>query len=742
MQPQTTKTPATLRATTFDTKALELLPAADDLASLPLTVDPADPEFAAPALTNQWSGLIAGREPFAYSGWSTPELFHESVQAETFLSLNGAPLKATRELFNPLTYRWYPGRIERKGRYQNLDMKVTTSLSTRQQVVMNQLELDNLGSEDLHVDLFIRLTSDIRAEWNTTDWPPPESAVGSANLQADSGQLLISSPRGNAFAAAGMNHPLKSAAGFAREDARWHQALNNGQLDGHLVDQAAQVVLHYQLRIPANQSLELHWSHAIASTEAEARNNQTLAMKELRDQLAQTQADWQDEWRAAFTQDSHSFSGHCAVLSADNPKLARLYYMGIMTLLQCKRTCVFGNQAQVYVTGFPSSTFTFHNNWVFPWDAMMVSGVLSQLDPEAMKTMLELWLHADLHAGCAVDFLNGSPVGYWYAVNDYALIHMVWQYTRYTGDYDFLDREIRGETVLEHLVNAALYYRRIADSDGLADYGGANNLLECVSTYTHKVASFNAANVWNLRTVAGMLEQRDQQGRAQELRELASDLVPKVQSLYVEGDGVWSCLQPNGERVVVRHCLDFHTVAQCMKDELSEQQKREMTAFFMRELKTETWMHALSPLDPDTTFSSRTDHQDEGAYTTWPAYAFEVLMDFGLEDEAMDWLGNEDRPGFADVTNQGPFGQAYNHGDEGSYRLAGAGSKAPMEEPHIEKPVLVPGGKYAQIVIETVAGIQPSQFGPVELRRESPATRLNLHNLLLRGSNHALESQG
>src|SRR5690554_1074358 len=241
VQPQTTKTPATLRATTFDTKALELLPAADDLASLPLTVDPADPEFAAPALTNQWSGLIAGREPFAYSGWSTPELFHECVQAETFLSLNGAPLKATRELFNPLTYRWYPGRIERKGRYQNLDMKVTTSLSTRQQVVMNQLELDNLGSEDLHVDLFIRLTSDIRAEWNTTDWPPPESAVGSANLQADSGQLLISSPRGNAFAAAGMNHPLKSAAGFAREDARWHQALNNGQLDGHLVDQAAQV---------------------------------------------------------------------------------------------------------------------------------------------------------------------------------------------------------------------------------------------------------------------------------------------------------------------------------------------------------------------------------------------------------------------------------------------------------------------------------------------------------------------
>lgn len=36
----------------------------------------------------------------------------------------------------------------------------------------------------------------------------------------------------------------------------------------------------------------------------------------------------------------------------------------------------------------------------------------------------------------------------------------------------------------------------------LADYGGAENILECVSTYINEVASFNAANVWMMKHVA------------------------------------------------------------------------------------------------------------------------------------------------------------------------------------------------------------------------------------------------
>jgi hypothetical protein len=263
-------------------------------------------------------------------------------------------------------------------------------------------------------------------------------------------------------------------------------------------------------------------------------------------------------------------------------------------------------------------------------------------------------------------------------------------------------------------------------------------LLECVSTYTHKVASFNAANVWNLRTVADFLQHAGRDGEAADLRARADQLLPNVLSLYLPGEGVWSCLQPDGSRVPVRHCLDFFTTAQCLADDLSRAQLTEMVGFFLRELKSETWMHALSPLDPDTAHSSRTDHQDEGAYTTWPAYCFEVLMQTGHEADAVRWLGDASRPGFADVTRQGPFGQAYCHGDAGSPRFAGAGAKAPIEMPHIEKPVLVSGGKYAQIIVEALSGLEPVLFGDLALHPRRLPFTLTLHHIGLRGELYSL----
>jgi len=343
---------------------------------------------------------------------------------------------------------------------------------------------------------------------------------------------------------------------------------------------------------------------------------------------------------------------------------------------------------------------------------------------------------ADIHKGYGIDFLSGEPLGFWYAVNDYALIHMAYQYLRYSGDYAWLDKKIRGETVFEHLVESADYWKHIADEDGLADYGEKENLLECVSTYTHKVASFNAANVWNARTVAEFAELVGNADVASRLRQQADALAEAVNSLYVEGAGYFHCKQPDGSMVPVRHCLDLFTVMQCMREDLPEQQRKEMIDFFLRELKTTTWMHALSPQDPDAAFSSRTDHQDEGAYTTWPAYCLEVLLQEGYLQEALDWVGADGKVGLADVTRQGPFGQAYYHGDGESPRVCGAAAKAPMEWPHIEKPVLISGGKYAQVIIEAFIGVNPQLGGDILLTDQDLPFDLRLVNLHLRKENY------
>ena len=176
-----------------------------------------------------------------------------------------------------------------------------------------------------------------------------------------------------------------------------------------------------------------------------------------------------------------------------------------MNLLYCKRTRTFGTPALVYATGMPSSQLTFAVTSSFLWDAMMVSGILSLLDPVVMRHQLEDWLESDIHQGYGIDFLSGKPLGFWYAVNDYALIHMAYQYVRYTGDEEWLTKKIKGKPVFEHLVESADYWKHIADGDGLADYGEKENLLECVSTYTHKVASLTRRTSGTLAPWLGSL---------------------------------------------------------------------------------------------------------------------------------------------------------------------------------------------------------------------------------------------
>ncbi|MCL5671498.1 MAG: hypothetical protein M1423_09445, partial [Acidobacteria bacterium] len=158
-----------------------------------------------------------------------------------------------------------------------------------------------------------------------------------------------------------------------------------------------------------------------------------------------------------------------------------------------------------------------------------------------------------------------------------------------------------GKPVIEHLVDHALYWKALVhDQRGLADYGRYYNLLEVVSTYTHQVAAVNAGNVYMMRFVGALLERRGDGNRAAELRLEAKQLAERVNGLlYVKGKGWWRCGQPDGSFKQVRHSYDLLTVLDTMFDDLSNDQKREMSRFFWAELHSPLWMHALSPFDVD-----------------------------------------------------------------------------------------------------------------------------------------------
>jgi hypothetical protein len=320
------------------------------------------------------------------------------------------------------------------------------------------------------------------------------------------------------------------------------------------------------------------------------------------------------------------------------------------------------------------------------------------------------------------------------------MCRMAREYLRWTGDHAWLDKEVGGQKVVDRLVTYAEHWRKLdTNKHGLADYGGVSNLLEAVSSYVHEVAGLNAANVYNLRFVANVIEYRGDTAKAEALRAEALQLSRKVLELYVPGKGIWRCRLPDGSMNEVHHCYDFGTVLITIGDTLSRQTKAEMVQFFREELQTPMWMRALSTRDLDVTFSIRPDHQWTGAYTAWPALALSALYVAGEGDVAFRWI-----KGLAETAKQGPIAQAHFAETAVAPEAGGGARKAPSDQPYINDWACVSGCAYLEPVVENIFGIRAGLFGKIEAQ---PAfgmfdARAELRNINYQGKTYTATKQG
>ena len=235
--------------------------------------------------------------------------------------------------------------------------------------------------------------------------------------------------------------------------------------------------------------------------------------------LAASTSLWNAGLSALFTPGNDEFSGCLPLLHTDNDALRTLYWWGAMGVLWFRRDNPASVLGRTYDTLMPRHWQTT----TFIWDYSLSSQVHALLDPVEMRRQLAHWVGLDIHSHFGTEWLTGGPVGYWYSVNDYAMTRLLHDYLRFTGDLGFLDLELAAAdgsraTMAEHAQDWARAWHQFRSASGLADYGGIDNLLECVPGYTHEVASLNAANVWCLRQAAEIAEM---QGRADEATEFA-----------------------------------------------------------------------------------------------------------------------------------------------------------------------------------------------------------------------------
>ncbi len=608
-------------------------PRLQDLASDKLTYHFRD-LFNCPAAMNELGYAQAGKSvsaltaiafpPYACCGvphtaWSPGYL----LTCELFLDGKFLALAAPPD--GNVEYQWLPHRVVRTQTADRLRFTTHMFLPGKQRAVAQSIAIENLSGSRRHFTLAFDLRGGAAKKTKAWFANSPGEADNQITWDAERGCLLFAAQHSEIAAAQGF-HPVPNR-----------------------VEQKRMLV--FELELGPRETTKINFVAALSDNGRSALDLYDHLQASFADLEKENEAEFNSLVRSAFTPGNTAFSGHLPRLVTDNESLWKLYHNGFANLLFARRVSPDSVYGPTYLTlsGHVLPTLAF------PWDTSISSLALALLDPAPLRNLVEVWAKQGMHEHLATDYVTGEAVGPWYAVNDTAIVRSAWRYLCVTGDFAWLDKRIGDRSVLEHLEDHALYWKKLDHANhGLGDYGSIENLLEVVSTYLHEVAGMNANNVHSMRVVADMHERRGNSARARELRGEAKTLADRInRQLYVNGRGFWRCGQPDGSFNEVRHCYDFLAVLDNMADDLSAAQKREMAEFFWRELHSEKWMRALSQSDVDATWNIRPDHSCLGAYAGWPPMTAKGLYKIDSPAKIAPWLkevakaGNQgaDRPG-------------------------------------------------------------------------------------------------
>jgi hypothetical protein len=673
--------------------------------------------FNPPGLTNQWGCAQAAMDvtgvrsiafpPFAQGEMNTAALGSGGELLTGVLYVDGEYFAAAREI---VEFVWQPDRVERKARYRGLELSSVTIVPFKQMSVAVSLTVANMQKSRRKTEIKLALNGGVTksvAPWNAAY--SPGEFDNQRTIDRERGAVMCKSVRTDAYSLQGA----------------WPRA--GEVLPSWLI---------YRFDLGPGESRTITFVDALAESADEARRNYDALARNFDMAATEVRNEWNAELKAAFTPGNDRFSGYLPTLVTSDDSVRRLYHSAVMSALFFKRTTPHSVYGTTYVTLAPR----YWETTTFLWDISLSAMLLAMLDPLILRRMIETWMQLDIYKHFGTEYLTGSGVGPWYSVNDFAMCRMAREYLRWTGDHAWLDKEVDGEKVLDRLVTYAEHWRKLdTNNHGLADYGGVSNLLEAVSSYVHEVAGLNAANVYNLRFVAELLEHRGASEKAEAMRSEAQQLSRRVLELYVSGKGIWHCRLPDGSMNEVHHCYDFGTVLITIGDTLSPQIKSEMVHFFRDELQTPVWMRALSTRDLDVTFSIRPDHQWTGAYTAWPALALGALYVAGEGDVAFAWI-----KGLAETARQGPIAQAHFSETVVSAEAGGGARKAPSDQPYINDWACVSGCAYLEPVVENLFGIHAGIFGKIEARPDFGRfdATAELRNINYQGNTFTATKQG
>ena len=658
-----------------------------------------------PSIHNFKSELLVNGD-FASVSWVASPPFSQGFHSGT-LRLNGKVPVAEQ-------FKWYPYQSIRTGHADGLAIETFNRMVFDERGVLWRISFSNTQPTEVTAKVSVDLIGAISklTETNAWDWAfaqpgvdgpkrryedteaareavdklppgrPSNSSDYTANVLKGKKALLISDTKTEADTVFAFKTPPGSLGS-----------------DGH------QGTATWQLRLRPRQTSTIEFVMGFGERGKVKRRTELWAGK-FADTFDEAKTLWEQRYAQVFTPNNRFFEQNLPVLQTGDQAVERNYYMGVVTMLLMFRDQL-PYSSRVFLAGGPR----YGASVMFIWDTGMMDTLFAMLEPAAMRAYIVKTLQWDLDKYLAFDYYGNRAFGYRYVANYPMLFRIATTYLRVSRDRAFLDRKVGDKTVLEQLDRLALHYRNYLMKDGgLADFGGDPwHFLECVPTYIHATAGFNAAYVQMLRDMADLYDFLGKKDLAAERRQAADRLVKAIYpQLYVSGKGFWQSRYPDGRQFDMRHCLDFQFVAQGIGQDLPTPVRDEMRDFVERELLMKNWMRAQSLLDPAAEQSDRPDHGPMGAYSGWPPETVDGLCHLGYWKDALDFYRRCEA-----ATHEGAFSQgAEFYGPrkkeyDAPVRIATAGT--------ICREALC-GADFTDVMIRTIFGFHPS----LNLNRGNP----------------------
>ena len=147
-----------------------------------------------------------------------------------------------------------------------------------------------------------------------------------------------------------------------------------------------------------------------------------------------------------------------------NASLDEFYKRSILSVLFCRRVRENFCTSPFYDLGFGRGA-------AVAWDTSFSSRLIAQLDPQGLIGMVKSFLRSGGALNSTYLEWNGESRG-WYAQSPFALMEIVCDYLRFTGDTQALDTKIGTYTLLEYLKQAGKeFLAHYIRSNGLIDIG-------------------------------------------------------------------------------------------------------------------------------------------------------------------------------------------------------------------------------------------------------------------------------